>query len=279
VTTATHTEGTFEGIGGIEIFWQAWEPAGEVKAVVVLAHGVSEHSGRYAHVGEALAGSGYALYALDHRGHGRSGRPKGRIDRLDNAVADLLTFTELAHGKHPQLKTFLLGHSMGGLIACVYALEHPDTIDGLLLTGPAVSIEMVSSAELTVAKLLSELVPNLRLTKIEADAISRDPAVVQAYLDDPLVDNGRIEVRLGGEIVKGAEALPDRLSELRMPLLLLHGGDDQLTSPSGSKLVYEGSSSDDKTLEIYDGLYHEILNEPEQDRVIADIVAWLDDRA
>jgi alpha-beta hydrolase superfamily lysophospholipase len=279
VTTATHTEDTFEGVGGIEIFWQAWEPAGQAKALVVLAHGVSEHSGRYAHVGEALAASGYAFYALDHRGHGRSGRPKGRIDRLDNAVADLRTFTDLAHARHPELKTFLLGHSMGGLIAVVYALEHPDTLDGLLLSGPAVSIEMVSDAELTVAKVLSELVPNLRLTKIEADGISRDPAVVQAYLDDPLVDTGRIEVRLSGEIVKGAEALPDRLSELRMPLLLLHGGDDKLTSPGGSKLIYEGSTSDDKTLEIYDGLFHEILNEPEQDRVIADIVAWLDERA
>jgi len=279
VSAATHTEGTFEGVGGIEIFWQAWEPAGTTRAVVVLAHGVSEHSGRYAHVGEALAASGYAVYALDHRGHGHSGRPKGRIDRLDNAVADLLTFTNLAHSKHPEKKTFLLGHSMGGLIAVAYALEHPDTIDGLLLSGPAVSIEMVSSAELTTAKILSELVPNLRLTKIEADAISRDPKVVQDYLDDPLVDNGRIEVRLGGEIVKGAEALPDRLSELRMPLLLMHGGDDKLTSPRGSKMIYEGSSSDDKTLEIYDGLFHEILNEPEQDRVIADIVAWLDERA
>jgi alpha-beta hydrolase superfamily lysophospholipase len=279
VSAATHTQETFEGVGGIEIFWQAWEPAGEAKAVVVLAHGVSEHSGRYAHVGEAFAAAGYATYALDHRGHGRSGRPKGRIDRLDNAVADLLTFTQRAHSSHPETKTFLLGHSMGGLIAVVYALEHPDTIDGLLLSGPAVSIEMVSGAELTTAKILSELVPNLRLTKIEADAISRDPKVVQDYLDDPLVDNGRIEVRLGGEIVRGAEALPDRLSELRMPLLLMHGGGDKLTSPGGSKLVYDAASSDDKTLEIYDGLYHEILNEPEQDRVIADIVAWLDDRA
>ncbi len=279
MTTATHTEGTFEGVGGIEIFWQSWEPAGETKAVVVLAHGVSEHSGRYTYVGEQLAASGYAVFALDHRGHGRSQRPTGRIDRLDNAVEDLRSFTGIAHAKHPQVKAFLLGHSMGGLIAVVYALTHPDTIDGLILSGPAVSIEMVSSAELTVAKVLSELVPNLRMTKIDAGAISRDPAVVQDYLDDPLVDNGRIEVRLGGEIVKGAEALPDQISELEMPLLLLHGGDDKLTSPAGSRMIYEGATSDDKTLEIYDGLFHEILNEPERDRVIADIVAWLDERA
>ena len=117
---------------------------------------------------------------------------------------------------------------MGGLFACVYALDHPETIDGLLLSGPAVSIEMVSSAELTAAKILSEIVPNLRLTKIEADGISRDPKVVADYLADPLVDNGRIETRLGGEIVKSAEALPDRLAELEMPLLLMHGGDDKL---------------------------------------------------
>jgi alpha-beta hydrolase superfamily lysophospholipase len=168
---------------------------------------------------------------------------------------------------------------MGGLIATVYALEHPDTIDGLLLSGPAVSIEMVSSAELTLAKILSELVPGFRLTKIDAEHISRDPAVVQDYLDDPLVDNGKIEVRLGGEIVRGAESIPDWIEELQMPLLVMHGGDDKLTAPSGSQMVFDGASSEDKTIEIYDGLYHEILNEPEQNEVIADIVAWLDARA
>jgi acylglycerol lipase len=276
---ATHTEGTFAGAGVIEIYWQAWLPAGEPKAVVVLAHGVSEHSGRYAHVGKALAAAGYALYALDHRGHGRSDRPRGRIDRLDNAIADLRQFVEIARGEHPGRKAFLLGHSMGGLIATVYALEHPDTIDGLILSGPAVSIEMVSGAELSIAKFLSEVVPGLRMTKIDAEHISRDPAVVQDYLDDPLVDNGRIEVRLAGEIVRGAESLPDWIEELQMPLLVMHGGADELTAPSGSRMVYQGASSQDKTLEIYEGLYHEILNEPEQDEVIADIVRWLDVRA
>jgi acylglycerol lipase len=271
-----HEEAWLEGVGGARIYWQAWLPDDESRASVVLAHGVSEHSARYAHVGAALAASGYGVYAPDHRGHGRSDGSGANIDRLDHVVADLLTLVELVTGRDGGRRPFLLGHSMGGGISIAFAIEHQETIAGLLLSGPVAVNEAASPATRAMARLTSALAPKLGVYSVDPEGVSRDPEVVRAYVEDPMVHHGKLPARTVSELVDRVNRFPGELPKLRLPLLAMHGGEDELVPLAASRLVDELAGSEDKTLKIYEGLHHEILNEPEQDQVIADIAAWLD---
>ncbi|HET7690515.1 MAG TPA: alpha/beta hydrolase [Nocardioidaceae bacterium] len=273
-----NVEGGFTGASGEQSYWQAWLPD-ETKAVVLLSHGVSEHSGRYAHVGTRLADAGYAVYAIDHHGHGRSGGTPGNIGRMAWVVEDLHTLRRLATEQHPDVPVFVLAHSLGGLIALDYVTTKSQAgLAGLLLSGAAVDPAVGSRIERAVAPLVSRFAPNLRVTALSADAISRDPAVIRAYVDDPLVYTGKVRARTGAEALAAVARVQERVGSLTLPLLAMHGSKDTLTSPSGSELVYERVRSDDKTLKLYDGLFHEIFNEPEQDSVLDDVVGWLDKR-
>jgi alpha-beta hydrolase superfamily lysophospholipase len=273
-------EGRFDGAGGVGIHWQAWLPDGEPRAVVVLAHGASEHGGRYAWTGERLAAAGYALYALDHRGHGRSDGPRALIDRMDNAVADVGTLVGLAAGEHPGTgRPYLLGHSMGGCIALAYATRRQDTIAGLLLSAPVAVLEAASPIQRLAGAVLSAIAPKVGVFEIDSTAVSRDPQVVVDYDADPLNYHGKLPARTVAELAGEVGRFPESVKGLTLPLLVLVGTGDRLVPPAGSELVYELASSSDKTIERYDGLYHEILNEPERDRVAADIVSWLDARS
>jgi acylglycerol lipase len=271
------TEETFAGAGGTTIFWRAWFPHGEPRAAVVIVHGVSEHSGRYAHVGARLAASGYAAYALDHRGHGRSEGDRAYIDRLGHATADLRTVVGIARERHPGRRAFMLGHSLGGAIALAYTLEH-DSLDGLALSGPAVSLETAGTATRFAARVLSAVTPKLGIFAVDASAISRDPAVVAAYESDPLVYRGKVPARTLAEVTQLIAGLPRALPALHTPLLLMHGDGDSLVPVSASRMVHDTAGSADKTLKVYPGLYHEILNEPEQAQVLDELVAWLEHR-
>ena len=273
-----HEEGRLRGVGDLGIYWQAWLPDGEPRATVVLAHGVSEHSARYAHVGRALTDAGYALYALDHRGHGRSGGERANIERLDHVVADLLTLVELAAGRQGE-KPFLLGHSMGGAVAVAFTLEHEDTIGGLLLSAPAADTSAASPVERVLGRLASAIAPNLGVFKVHPDGVSRDPEVVRAYVEDPLVFHGKLPARTVSELVTAIHGFPDRLPGISLPLLVMHGGDDPIVPLAASEMIEKRAGSADKKLIVYGDLYHEILNEPEQDQVLADIVGWLDQRS
>jgi alpha-beta hydrolase superfamily lysophospholipase len=268
-------EGRLRGVGDLQIYWQAWLPEKEPQAAVVLAHGVSEHSERYAHVGRALTDAGYALYALDHRGHGRSEGDRANIERLDHVVADLLTLVETVTGLHGE-KPFLLGHSMGGAVAVAFTLEHEDTIAGLLLSAPAADASAASPVERVLGRLTSAVAPNLGVFKVHPEGVSRDPEVVRAYVEDPLVFHRKLPARTVSELVTAIHGFPDRLPRVTLPLLVMHGGDDPIVPLAASRMIEERAGSADKTLIVYDGLYHEILNEPEQDQVLADIVGWLD---
>jgi acylglycerol lipase len=274
---ARHEEGRFAGVGGLEIHWQAWLPADVPRAIVLIAHGGAEHGGRYAWTAGQLTAHGYAAYAIDHRGHGRSGGPRAYVDRIDNAVADLHALAALAGERHPGLPAFLLGHSMGGLIALAYALRHQDELAGLVLSAPLARLEVNPAARIG-GRLLSAVAPRLPVYKIDGTTVSRDPEVVRAYDADPLNHRGMLPARTVGEIAATVDANAARLPELRLPLLVVYGTGDRLVDPRGSALVDERSSSEDSTLIAYDGLYHEVLNEPERDRVIADVTSWLDAR-
>jgi len=273
-----HEEGRFAGAGGLEIYWQAWLPAGEPHAIVTIAHGGAEHGGRYAWTAEQLTARGYAVYAIDHRGHGRSAGPRAYVDRIDNAVADLHALDGIARGRHPGLAVFLLGHSMGGLIAISYALRYQEQLAGLVLSAPLAVLE-ASSATRFASRVLSAAAPRLPVYKIDATTVSRDPQVVRDYDDDPLNHRGMLPARTVGELAATVATFPDRLPELLLPILTVYGSGDRLVDNAGSRLVEERAGSDDTTLIAYDGLYHEVLNEPERDRVIADVAGWIDARA
>jgi acylglycerol lipase len=274
---ARHDEGRFAGAGALEIYWQAWLPPADPQALVLLAHGGAEHSGRYAWTAAELVARGHAVYALDHRGHGRSDGPRAYVDRLEHAVADLHTLSELASERHPGVPCFLLGHSMGGLIALEYALRHQDELTGLVLSAPLAVLEAGPVARGAV-RALSVAAPRLPLYRIDSTTVSRDPEVVRAYDRDPLNHRGRLPARTVAELTAATASLPQRLPRLRLPILSLYGSADRLVSPTASALVEARCGSSDCTVQSYDGLYHELLNEPERDRVVADVASWIEAR-
>jgi acylglycerol lipase len=289
----THEHGHRNNATGQSAYWQSWLPRDTSRAVIVVVHGIHEHSARYAHVGVRLAAAGYAVYAADHRGHGRSDGRRANIERMALILDDLRSFVGFAAERHPGLPLFMVGHSLGGLIALHYALEcgalecgalecgaGSTSLAGLVVSGPAVTATAGSALARRLAGVLSALVPNLGVAALDADhKISRDPEVVRAYREDPLVYRGRIKARTGAEVLAAMQRLPGRLPGLSVPLLLLHGTDDQICPLAGSIMVHDAVSSPDRTLRRYPGLYHEVFNEPEREAILTDLISWLNDRS
>jgi acylglycerol lipase len=264
--------------GSEGIFRRAWPAAGEPRASVVIAHGAGEHSGRYEHVAKRLTAAGYATYALDHMGHGRSdGKPA--LIEMDTVVLDLGALIADVRAEDPERPLFLLGHSMGGCISLEYACRHQEEIEGLILSSPAISLEAAPAPMRALSKALSAVLPGLGVYEVDSEAVSRDPEVVRAYDTDPLVHHGKLPVRTVAELTRSVESFPGRVGELRLPLLLFHGTGDRIVPRDGTEMVAERAGSEDKTLELFDGLYHETLNEPEQDEVLDLVVGWLDERS
>ena len=272
-----HIEGHREIAPGRSAYWQAWLPSAQVRAVIVIVHGFGEHSGRYAYVGNRLAAAGFAAYAADYRGHGRSDGRRANIERMALIVADLGCFVRFAAERHPGLPVFMIGHSVGGLISLQYATEPETTLHGLVLSAPAVEVMVGSALQRRLAGVLSALMPDLQVTALDAEhKISRDPEVTRAYREDPLVYHGRIKARTGAEILMTMAGLPARLPRLSLPLLILHGTGDLICDPAGSTMVHNRVSSPDKTVRRYQDLYHEVFNEPERDEVLTDLRHWLE---
>ncbi|MGC4933767.1 lysophospholipase [Gordonia sp. DT30] len=274
---STHDERSFRGAHGETIVYDVFRPQSEPSAVVVIAHGMGEHGRRYGHVVEALLSAGYLVAVPDHLGHGRSGGARMRITRFGEYTDDLdRVITEVAVEGLP---TYLIGHSMGGCIALDYALDHPDRLAGLVLTGAAIMPgDDLPAPLIAMSKIVGKIAPRLPTMALDSGSISRDPDVVAAYEADPLVHRGKIPARLGAEMVSTMQSFPARLPSLRMPVLVMHGSEDTLTNPEGSRLVERLASSPDKTLVIWDGLRHEIFNEPEKAEVIGTLTRWLADR-
>jgi alpha-beta hydrolase superfamily lysophospholipase len=268
----------FPGCGDTNLYGQAWLPEQLPRAVIVIAHGLAEHCGRYAALAGRLVEDGFAVYAMDHRGHGRSGGPRANVEYFDYLVSDLGTFVGRAQRDHPGAPVILLGHSMGGAIALGCALKYEEALRALVLSAPALAVaEQPSLLKLLMVKMLSSLRPDTGVLTIPARAISRDPDVVSAYEADPLVFHGAIPARTVAELFGAMQALQLKAHELRLPVLIQHGSADELVPLSATRPVYEQISlAKRRTLLIYDGLYHEIYNEPEKDRVIRDLGDWLD---
>ncbi|MEJ7893503.1 MAG: lysophospholipase [Solirubrobacteraceae bacterium] len=276
-----HVEGHRAGAGNLSLYWQGWLPDGEPRAAVVIAHGVSEHGGRYRYVVERLVPEGFAVYAQDHRGHGRSEGKRAQVDRMAHLVADLDGMVDHARSSHPGCPLFLLGHSMGGCIAIVYALQKQAKLDGLVLSAPLAALGAAPLPLRIVARGLSVVLPDVGLFEVSADAVSRDPAEVEAYQDDPLTFGGKLPARTLQEIAHAVGRFEAEAHGLSVPLLVLIGTSDELVPPTAGHMIHDKASSADKTLKTYGGFFHEIFNEPagERDRPLNDLAAWLSDRA
>ena len=274
-----HVTGSFRGLGDVSLFTQRWLPDGDPRAVVVVAHGIGEHSGRYAYVAQGMVERGYAVAALDHRGHGRSEGPRVQVDRFDDFVADLRTYFEAVRAAHPGLPVFVYGHSMGSLIGLLFALRYQDDLAGLVTTGTALKLVGINAITLPLLRLANRIVPGARLIPLGlsgARGISRDRAVVAAYKADPYVVHGLLRVDMTLRVIEAGQQCIAGLPALRLPYLALHGGADPICLPTAAAIIRQRSGSPDTTVTVYPDLYHEIHNELGQARVIGDMIDWLD---
>jgi acylglycerol lipase len=275
--TAQHGESTFGTTDGLTLYRQWWLPSADPKAVVMLFHGLGEHSGRYVHVAAALNAARYAVHAVDHRGHGKSEGKPVYVKSYGEFMSDLVLFRDLVETAHPGLPLFVLGHSMGGNLAVGHTLAHQDGLAGLALSGPALKVgDDIKPVQVKIIGVLGKLVPSFRPQALDASSISRDPAVVEAYRNDPLVYTGKVSAGIGWALIERMEQFPSQYRELRLPVLLQHGTADQMANVEGSRELERLAVNATVTSHYYEGLYHEIYNEPEQQAVLADLVAWLD---
>ena len=274
-----HHEGRFEGVRGTEIRYQYWLPDGEPDASLLIVHGLAEHCGRYANVIDRFVPRGYAVYGVDHIGHGKSAGRRVYVERFGDFIAVLKTYVDRIGEWRPGVPLFMVGHSLGALIGAVYLLDHPGDLAGAILSGPLVKVpDNISPATVLLSRLLSVVLPKLGVAAVDATGVSRDPAVVRAYVEDPLVYTGKTTARLGCEMLKAMHRVAEEASKIQLPLLVLQGGADRLVSPDGAEMLHRLAGSTDKTLKVYDGLHHEVYNEPERDVVLADVEAWLRER-
>jgi alpha-beta hydrolase superfamily lysophospholipase len=274
-----HDEGFFAGSGGMQLYEQSWHPQGESRAALVVVHGLRDHSSRYAGLAARLVEQGDAVYAFDLRGHGQSAGMRVDIESFDDYLDDLDIFLERVHAREPKNPVFVLGYSMGGAIVTLYAIKRdPHDIRGLLLGGAALRVDAPSPL-LFGTRVFATLAPRMGLFNLEVHDFSRDPAVVAANLADPLIYQEGAPVHTAEELVHAIDDIDEHMQRVTLPLLIMHGSADKVTPPEGSKELARRARSWDKTLDIYDGLYHDLLHEPEKDRVMGDIAQWIADRS
>jgi alpha-beta hydrolase superfamily lysophospholipase len=271
------SEGSFEGVGGLKIFTRSWRPGGKPRAAVVLVHGFNSHSGYYGWVADQLTGRGLAAYALDMRGRGKSDGERFYVQHFSDYVGDLATFVTMVKADEPGLPVFLLGHSAGGMVSCIYALDHQDQIAGLICESFAHEVPAPDFA-LAAIKGLSHVAPHAHVIKLKNELFSRDPAVVAVMNADPLIAHEVQPTQTMAELVRADERLKKEMSLVTLPVLILHGTQDKVTKPSGSQRFFDQTGSTDRTLKLYDGHYHDLLNDKDKEMVMADILGWIDAR-
>ena len=273
-----YEDGFFKGVRKARIYYQCWLPNGEPRAVILISHGLAEHSGRYMNVVNHFVPHGYAVYSLDDVGHGKSDGRRVYVRRFSDFTDVLGAYLDMIHNWQPDKPIFLLGHSMGALISAVFLLDHQPAFAGAILSGPSVVVpKNVSRSTIAMARILSELAPKLGLMGLDVEAVSRDQAVVRAYVDDPLVYTGKTTARLAYELVKAMQRVTAEAARITLPIIILQGSADRLVDPNGARILYDTIGSTDKTLKIYEGLYHEVYNEPEHEQVLGDVEAWLEE--
>ncbi len=271
-----HSEGTFKGKNEYDLYYQGWLPEGNPKAVILLAHGIAEHHGRYQKLAEFLVSKDYAVYGFDYRHHGKSAGNHGYLDNYAFILDDFRTFHTLVADSHHGSKFFLFGHSMGAGIGMAYALKYQHELSGLMISGTPLSpLPHIPAAVISILRSLAAVAPGLKLYRLDSSTLSHDKTVVAAYDNDPLVYRGKLTARLAIQFLWAMHQLEPGVPQIQLPLLIMHGTGDNLCSPEGSRLAYKKAGSRDKTLKLYEGFYHEVLNEPWNYLVLDDIAAWL----
>jgi alpha-beta hydrolase superfamily lysophospholipase len=272
--TMSMTEETFDGAGGLKIFFRSWRPGGKPRGVVVIVPGFNSHSGYYGWVAEQFTASGLAVYAVDLRGRGKSDGERFYVDTFADYVSDVAGVVKLAKSREPGLPLYLLGHSAGGVVSCVYALENQAELAGLICESFAFQVPAPDFA-LAVFKGLSHVAPHAHVLHLKNEDFSRDPKAVQAMNDDPLIAHETQPTQTLAEMVRADERLANGFPSVTLPLLILHGTSDKATKPSGSQRFFDTAGSSDKTLKFYEGAFHDLLNDTDKQVVMADIQGWI----
>lgn len=267
-------EDRIPGGAGLEILVRSWRPAGAPRAVVVICHGVLSHGGYYGWAAEQLVADGLAVYALDLHGRGRSDGERFYVDRIQDYLDDVHAAIGLARSREPGLPVVLFGHSAGGVVSAVYTLEHQADLHGFICESFAFQVYAPDFA-LAVLKGVSHLAPHAHVLKLRIEDFSRDPAVVQAMRDDPLIADEVQPSRTVAQLVLADERLKREFPRITLPVLILHGTADRVTRPAGSQLFFDTAGSRDKTLKLYDGHYHDLLNDLGRDAVMTDVREWI----
>jgi alpha-beta hydrolase superfamily lysophospholipase len=268
------SEEIIDGKDGTRIFMRCWRPADPPSAVVVICHGVNSHSGQYDWTARQLVASGFAVYALDLRGRGLSSGERFYVEHIDEYVGDLATLIDLAKTREPGLAAFLLGHSAGGVVSCVYALEHQEQIDGLICESFAFRVP-APAIVLSIIKGLSHVAPHLGVLKLHNEDFSRDPEAVRALNADPLIKGEVQPASTVAALARADERLEKAFRQITLPVFIMHGTVDKATVPAGSQFFYEKAGSRDKTLKLYEGHYHDLFNDYGKENVLADTTQWI----
>jgi alpha-beta hydrolase superfamily lysophospholipase len=270
-------ERTFDGVGGLKIATRSWRPEGAVRGIIILIHGFNSHSGYFAWPAEQFADSGFAAYALDHRGRGKSEGERFYVKRFSDWLEDVDKLVGIARSENPSVPVYVLGHSVGGVIASSYVFEHQTEISGLICESFAFDVGLPHLIQLALEGA-SYLVPHLPVYSLKNEIFSRDPDVVTQMNNDPLIANESQPAETASEVLKAAARLKENMPNFKVPVFIIHGTDDKATRPEGSQYFYDNVGSEDKTLKLYDGGYHDLLNDLNKELVMADILAWVNER-
>ncbi|MEJ2249959.1 MAG: lysophospholipase [Candidatus Lokiarchaeota archaeon] len=273
-----HNENEFIGEKAFRIFYQSWLPDEKPKAIIQIVHGFGEHSGRYMNIVNKLVPLNYGIYANDHRGNGKSDGTTNYVESFEFYVRDLKRLSDLIKENHPEVPIFMLGHSMGSGIAMTFANKYQELLKGLILSGTGTTLgEEVSPLLKLMSKVISKILPKMEIDpKLDPETLSHDPEVVKAYKEDPLVHYEKITTRLGSEMLKTFSNLESVVKDLHIPLLIQIGSEDKAVHGSDELITF--MKMEDKTVKIYEGLFHEVYNETtnEREKVLNDLVNWLE---
>lgn len=272
-----HIVSTFRNLKGQNVFYRNWSADGLPKAIVLVIHGLNSHSGYYQDFATQLNENDFEVYAIDLCGRGQSDGERYYIQDYNEIIADIDLFLNIANAAHPTLPVFLFGHSAGGVFASVYALQHQAKLKGLISASFAFQVPAPGFALATI-KFLSHIIPHTRLVKLNNEDFSRDKAIVATMNNDPLLAKEKQPAKTMQQLLLAAEYLKKAMPEIKLPILILHGTADRATRPSGSEYFMEHASSVDKQLKLYEGHYHDLLNDKYHGIVFRDIVRWLNDR-
>jgi len=270
-------ESSFESVGGVKIATRSWQPAGKPRAVIILIHGFNSYSAYFAWPAEQFAARGLACYALDLRGRGKSEGERFYVEKFSDYLGEVDGLVRQARSENPGLPVFVLGHSVGGVIATSYVFDHQNEIAGLICESFAYDVGLPDAAALLL-KGISHLAPHLHVYTLKNEIFSRDPAVVSRMNNDPLIEKESQPAETSAEVLKASDRLTENFPKFTVPVLIIHGTADKATKPAGSQRFYAMAGSKDKTLKLYEGHFHDLLNDVDKEVVMADIQAWIDKR-